>query len=98
VSFVLNLLQVNIYLHALIANRSDEDPDNCHSECEFYCRDGSDCIAHSLVCDWDQDCVDGSDESNCNYHSPHNDCHPEFEFQVRQLKQTHSSQGKLVFR
>ncbi|XP_023727588.1 low-density lipoprotein receptor-like [Cryptotermes secundus] len=60
---------------------SDEEPDNCHSLCEFHCRDGSDCIAHSLVCDWDRDCFDGSDESNCDYHPPHNDCDPEFEFQ-----------------
>jgi hypothetical protein len=79
---------VNICLHALVANRSDEDPDNCHSVCEFHCRDGSDCITHSLVCDWDRDCFDGSDESNCDYHPSHNDCHPEFEFQVRHLKQT----------
>jgi hypothetical protein len=72
--------------HALVANRSDEDPDNCHSACEFHCRDESDCIPHSLVCDRDWDCFDGSDEFGCDYQLAHNDCHPEFEFQVRQLK------------
>ncbi|XP_021926324.1 low-density lipoprotein receptor-like isoform X2 [Zootermopsis nevadensis] len=60
---------------------SDEDPDRCHSSCEFRCHEGGDCVAYSLVCDEDHDCIDGSDEIDCDHHSPHNDCDPKFEFQ-----------------
>jgi len=38
------------------------------------------------VCDGDYDCSDASDEYDCDHHLSHSDCHPEYEFQVRQLK------------
>lgn len=37
---------------------------NCDSS-QYACRDGSDCIPFSYVCDRKEDCADGSDEESC---------------------------------
>lgn len=47
---------------------SDVIVDDQRRECtyrEFHCEDSSRCIPKSFLCDFDNDCNDGSDEKNC---------------------------------